>query len=110
MAIPVRLELSELKNANLTNTTVCVDEINIKYVKPEDLRAIQAKSLWIVIRDTDQRGNPEKYLRQHFSDWVIVNLSYPLRTTKNLSDKVKRGNIYHELHTNNFNIIQKLVL
>ena len=47
-------ELSEMKNANLTNTTVCVDEIHMESVKPEDLRAIQAKSLWIVIRDTQQ--------------------------------------------------------
>ena len=85
----VRFEkLSELKG--LTNATVCIDEIHMGDVKPEDLHAIQAKSLWIVIRDTDQEeGNPEEYLRQQFPDWVIVNLSYPLRTSKNLSDKVK---------------------
>ena len=53
-------KLSELKNANLTNTTVCVDEIHMKYVKPENLLAIKAKSLWIVIRDTfEGRENPE---------------------------------------------------
>jgi hypothetical protein len=40
-------ELSELKNANPTNTTVCVDEIHMNSVNPEDLHAIQAKSFWI---------------------------------------------------------------
>ena len=45
---------------------------------------------YIVIRDTDQsQENPEEYLRIQFPDWVIVNLSYPLRTSKNLSDEVK---------------------
>ena len=93
----------------LTNATVCIDEINVEYVKPEDLLAIKAKSVWIVIRDTDQRQeNPEEYLRQQFPDWVVVNLSYPLRTSKNLSEKVKSdkvyyGPVYYKTHTNNFN-------
>ena len=95
-------KLSELKNANLTNTTVCIDEIHMKKVEPEDLHAIQAKSLWIVIRDTFQ-GNPEEYIRQEFPDWVIVNLSYPLRTSKNLSEKVKSGQVDFSTYTNNFN-------
>ena len=82
--------LSELSDANLTNVTVCIDEISMERVKPEELQAIQAKSLWIVIRDTNQR-NPEEYLRTKFPEpWVIVNLSYSLRTSKNLSEKVKR--------------------
>ena len=37
-------ELSELKNANLTNTTVCVDEIYMEKVKPEDLHEEFQKS------------------------------------------------------------------
>ena len=97
-------DLSELTNANLTNTTVCVDEIHMGLVKPEDLLAIQVKSLWIVIRETTKgQGNPEQYLRQQFSDWVIVNLSYPLRTSKNLSEKIKSGQVHADTHTNNFN-------
>jgi hypothetical protein len=57
-----------------------------------------------VIRDTNQsRENPEEYLRQQFPDWVIVNLSYPLRTSKNLSEKVKSGHVTFDTHTNNFN-------
>ena len=97
-------ELSELENANLTNTTLCVDEIHMENVKPEDLHAIQAKSLWIVIRDTNKSfGNPEEYIRQQFPGWVIVNLSYPLRTSKNMSEKVKSGQVGYPIHTNNFN-------
>ena len=96
--------LSELSDTNLTNATVCIDETDIGDVKPEELQAIQAKSLWIVIRDTNQQGNPEMYLREKFPEpWVIVNLSYPLRTSKNLSDKVKSGKVDQLLHTNNFN-------
>ena len=97
-------KLSELKDlTNLTNATVCIDEIHMRDVKPEDLLAIKAKSLWIVIRDTDQDEDPEEYLRTQFPDWDIVNLSYPLRTSKNLSEKVKNGEINSGFHTNNFN-------
>ena len=53
--------LSDLKDlTNLTNATVCIDEIHMKKVKPDDLLAIKAKSLWIVIRDTNQDEAPEK--------------------------------------------------
>ena len=97
-------KLSELKDlTNLTNATLCIDEINMRAVKPEDLLAIKAKSLWIVIRDTYQKKDPEEYLRTQFPDWDIVNLSYPLRTSKNLSEKVKNGEIYSDIHGNNFN-------
>ena len=100
-------ELSGLTDVNFSNVTVCVDEISMEYLKTEDLNAIQAKSLWMVIRETDQfwlrNENPEEYLRTQFPDWVIVNLSYPLSTSKRLSDQVKRGKIYHKSHTNSFN-------
>ena len=95
-------EVSEL---NLTNChTVCVDEIAMGLVKPEDLHAIRSNSLWIVIRETNRLGeNHEEYLRQIFPGWVIVNLSYPLRTSRNLSDKIKNEEVYDRTHTNNFN-------
>ena len=97
--------LSELTNSDLTNANVCIDEINMRHVRPEDLRAIQAKSLWIVIRDIAQRQeNPEEYLRTQFPEpWVIVNLSYPLRTSKTMSEKVKSIHVSHSNHSNNFN-------
>ena len=97
-------DLSELTDANLANQTVCIDEIWMGGVKPEDLHAIQAKSLWVVIRDTQQKEeDPEEYLRNHFPDWVIVNLSYPLRTSKHLSEEVKSGQVRQNTHTNEFN-------
>ena len=97
--------ISHLTDANLTHATVCLDEISLKDVKPKHLRDIKAKSLWIVIRDTCQlEKNPEEYLRQKFPEpWIIVNLSYPLRTSKNLSDKVKSGKVTYRDHTNDFN-------
>ena len=50
---------SELNDASLTNATLCIDEITMSDVKPEDLNVINAKSIWIVIRDTDdEEGNP----------------------------------------------------
>ena len=94
--------ISELADANLLNHTVCIDEISMWDVNPEDLHAIQARSLWIVIRETKEE-NPEEYLRNQFPDWVIVNLSYPLRTSKTLSDKVKSGKIGQQAHKNQFN-------
>ena len=97
-------DLSELNVANLTNQTVCIDEIRMRDVNPEDLHAIEAKSPWIVIRDKNQYGeDPEEFLRNQFPDWVIVKLSYPLRTSKNLSDQVKSGQVSHPIHTNDFN-------
>ena len=99
-------EFSELNDANLTNHTVCVDEVNMRYVKPEDLNAVQVRSLWIVIRDTWLgRTNPEKYLKKHFAlpYWEIVNLKYPLRTSKTLAEKVKSGTVNFSVHTNDFN-------
>jgi hypothetical protein len=95
--------LLELSDANLLNDTVCVDEIDLRYVKPEELNAIQARTLWIVIRNTNQVGNHKEYLRNKFPGWKIVNLSIPLRTSKTLSEKVKSGQVYDEFHMNNFN-------
>ena len=97
------VKLSELSDANLLNDTVCVDEINMEDVKPEELNAIQARTLWIVIRDTNQRGNPEEYLRNKFPGWEIVNLSIPLRTSKTLSEKIQSGQVVSMFHRNNFN-------
>ena len=75
-----------------STTTVCLDEIWMKNLKPDDLEAMSVKSLWIVIRDTWQKEeSPEDYLRKQFPGWVIVNLTCPLRTTKILSKKVKSG-------------------
>ena len=85
-------KLSELKDLNLTNQTLCMDEISLADVKPEELHAIKAKSLRIVIRDTAQEEqNPEEYLRSKFPDWEIVNLIYPLRTSKTIAEKIKSG-------------------
>ena len=101
--------LSELANDNLLNEIICLDEIHLEDVKPEELHAIQARSLWIVIRDTFQSGNHEEYLRQTFPEpWVIVNLIYPLRTSKTLSEKVKSGQVNEILHANNFNSLLKV--
>merc|ERR1719203_461179 len=93
-------KLSELSDANLLNDTVCVDEIYMSYLKPEELNAIQARTLWIVIRETGQEGNPEEYLRNKFPGWEIVNLSIPLRTTKTLSEKIQSGQVGDISHTN----------
>merc|ERR1740129_525879 len=72
-------------------------------VKPEELNAIQARTLWIVIRYTSQAGNREEYLRNQFPGWEIVNLSIPLRTSKTLSKKIQSGQVTDAIHTNNFN-------
>merc|ERR1740129_2089883 len=72
-------------------------------VKPEELNAIQARTLWIVIRYTSQAGNREEYLRNQFPGWEIVNLSIPLRTSKTLSEKIRSGQVDDSIHTNNFN-------
>ena len=54
-------------------------------------------------------GNPEDYPKSQFpDDWVIVDLNYPLRTSKIISENVKRGRVDSYLHTNNFNPSLKL--
>ena len=100
--------LSELANDNLLNEIVCLDEIHLEDVTPDELHAIQARFLWIVVRDTFQSGNYEEYLRQKFPGWEIVNLIYPLRTSKTLSEKVKSGQVNEILHANNFNSLMKV--
>ena len=42
-------------------------------------------------------------MKKQLSDWTIVNLSYPLRTSKELSEKVRSGEITWPIHTNCFN-------
>ena len=114
-------QLSELTDANFLNHIVCIDEIDMRIVQLDDLNAINATSLWIVIRDTpthhlDQEDesvqedvNPEEYVTNQFTEpWTIVNLSYPLRTSKTLSQKVKSGQVAHASHTNNFNNLLKV--
>ena len=106
-------KISDLNVANLTNSTLCIDEIEMGNITPDDLNGLNAKSIWIVIRDTDpeegirltptREETPEEYLRNKFPGWVIVNLSYPLRTSKTLSEEVKNGDVGLQLHTNNFN-------
>ena len=96
--------ISDLKRINLTNATLCIDEITMRDVTLEELIGINAKSIWIVIRETPKRvQNSEAYIRNEFSDWVIVNLSYPLRTSKTLSEKVKNEYIISGPHKNKFN-------
>ena len=63
---------------------------------------INAKALWVVIRDT-KTTDPQEYLKEQFQDWEIVNLTYPLRTSKTLSEVVKNDDIYYTLHRNTFN-------
>ena len=101
--------LEDIQVSNLANTTVCIDEIEMKNVKPDQLNQFQAKALWIVIRDTDTKGNPEKYLRKQFPNWTIVNLSYPLRNSKTISERIRNGVIFNALYTNQFNKSLKLV-
>ena len=75
---------------------VCIDEINLYDVKVEELKKINAKGLWIVIRETVEE-NPEEYLKKCFPHWDIVHLSYPLRTPKRISEKIKSGQINNKL-------------
>ena len=81
---------------------VCIDEINLYDVKVEELKKINAKGLWIVIRETVEE-NPEEYLKKCFPQWDIVHLSYPLRTPKRISEEIKRGQINNNLHQNDYN-------
>ena len=45
-------KLSDLNVGSLTDTTLCIDEFFMKSINPKDLKRINAKSLWIVIRET----------------------------------------------------------
>ena len=71
------------------------------------MNKIKAKSIWLVLRDTEESDsvteNPEEFMKKKLSDWTIVNLSYPLRTSKELSEKVRREKVIAIIHTNCFN-------
>ena len=50
--------------------------------------------------------DPEEYLKEKLPEWTIVNLNYPLRTSKNLSEKIKTqtdNSDFVALHKNEFN-------
>ena len=87
----------EIKDVCGINTTICIDEVRMKYVTPEDLLNIETKAKWIVIRDT-RTENPEEYLRTHFPDWDIAKLNYPQRTSKTYLKKSK-GVMLHLVFT-----------
>ena len=61
----------------------------------EDLYEINAKALWVVIRSAGSKErNQKEHLREYFSsDWAIVNLSYPLRVSKTISERIQS---FHE--------------
>ena len=48
----------------------------------------QAKSIWAAIRIANSK-NTEQDLKEKLAGWKIINLSYPLRTTKRISKKIK---------------------
>ena len=97
--------ISDLNIASLSNCTLCIDEISMKYINPLELNETNAKSIWMVIRETDtNEENPEEYLRNQFPGWVIVSLRYPLRTSKTISEKVKNVGLRGSgVHKNIFN-------
>ena len=97
------VKLSDLDLDNCANTHICIDEVDVRYVPLEDLQKIQAKSIWTVIRDP-KSDNPEEDLKEKLPGWHIVNLTHPLRTSKNISEKVKEsgGGGYYGLE-NKFN-------
>ena len=102
-------EIEELKDASSENLTLCVDEISMGDVNPEDLLGINAKSLWVVIRSAGSKErNQNEYLREHFSsDWDIVDLSYPLRVSKTISERIQSIQedeiIHYSIFVNRFN-------
>ena len=73
----------------------------------KEVSNMRVKSVWCVIRASKRHaGNdPEQALRDEFKDWTIVHLKYPLRTTKTISNYVKKIPKWHELHGlgNDFN-------
>lgn len=99
------VKLSDLDLDNCANTHICIDEVNVDNVPLDNLQKIQAKSIWTVIRDPDS-DNPEEDLKEKLPGWHIVKLNHPLRTSKNISEKVKendgKGRFWEGL-TNNLN-------
>ena len=115
------INLDELSVENCENTHICIDEVDASNIPLEDLQKIHAKSIWIVIRtgSGNQKviskeitfGNHEEYLKKQIPGWLIVNLTYPLRTSKRISIKVKETGFiggYDELQ-NDFNSSLEIV-
>ena len=96
-------ELSDLNLENTQNAHICIDEVHVKDVPLEDLQKIPAKSIWIVLRDPGS-GNSEEDLKEKLPGWQIVNLTCPLRTSKTISEKVKKdGEDGYPVLENKFN-------
>ena len=82
------VNFDELSVENCENTHICIDEVDAYDMPLEDLQKIQAKSIWMVIRKA-RSHNYEEDLKKQIPGWLIVNLTYPLRTSKRISIKVK---------------------
>ena len=96
------------KPITMGNAHICIDEVDIENVPLEDLQKIQAKSLWIVIRDPKS----EEHLKENLPGWQIVNLTHPLRTSKRISEKVKEGGgvgYFGSSLQNKFNVLLEIV-
>ena len=76
---------------NSQNTHICIDEVDIRNAPLElDLQKIPAKSIWIVLRDPGSAAILKKISKKSFQDGKLVNLTHPLRTSKTISEKVKK--------------------
>ena len=67
-------KFDEFKNRYLqiplqtNNLTLCIDEIDMEDITANELNQIQAKNLWVVIREPNiEKGeDPEAYIRKQF--------------------------------------------
>ena len=98
-------QLMNDKTLNLVNSTLCIDEIDMEDITANELNQIQAKNLWVVIREPNiEKGeDPEDYIRKQFPGWEVVHLTYPLRTSMRISEQVKTSHIARGLLNNVFN-------
>ena len=94
-------KVHDLTLKKYANAHICIDEVGSD-VPIGNLQKIPAKSLWVVLRDS-KAENSEDDLK--LPGWHIVNLTYPLRTSKTISEKVKesKGEGYFYALENQFN-------
>ena len=91
-------DISQISDADLKCSNILIDEAHEMLLAPamEKLCSLPAKRILIVFRGTQTEDglfpmmetdhNPSKYLDENYSDWYLLQLNYPLRTSKTVSE------------------------
>ena len=84
-------QISEISDDDLKCSNILIDEAHELMLGPdlEKVCSLSAKRIWIVFRATKIQNDYYdhlKHLHENYTDWYLLQLNYPLRTSKTVSE------------------------